>query len=322
MYLLYDCFTHPSSFAVASRAVLEQLNISQQVLNSNEKFKYHGGYYGRIGKIEQFVFANIYNIWLAAKRNCILLALEEDSYANIICAISFVYNNEAIRDFLVKEMKIQNIDIDISMLHKYVAYFPTMVAEYMQDIEQHIKLRFMSNGGFADNTALKNIYSVSRSSAMPLILPKQDIGNGHTGFSTCLYYSNRHFDCNLNGEYQGLSRTFAQIGLQAFEMPFSMQSYTHLLPFNENMAYQKSGEILYAGIDLGVDFLCVFSNSSLNIFDKHFKLCSKYCKRDRIEIPILHLAQLLLLCFDKPKEAAFDLHAIKPSFILDNVKAS
>lgn len=320
MYLLYDCFANPSPFKIASESVLKHLNIPYKVLSGSEKFKYHGGYYGRIGKIEPFVFANVYNIWLAAKDNSILLTLEEDSYANIICAISFIYNNEAIYDFIVKETKANNMQLDFSNLHKHIAYFPSLLSNHIDNLGEHIKLRFISGSDIDSQVGLRNVYSVSNVGNMPRISANQLYGV--SGFSTCLYYSNRHYDCNLNCEYDCLSRIFSDIGLQAFEMPFSMQSYTHFLPYNESMAYQKSGEIMYAGIDLGIDFLCVFSQSSYNIFDKQFKLCAKYCKRDKIEIPSLNLAQLLLICMDKSQDAGFDLHTIKPNFVLGVVKAS
>ena len=318
MYLLYDCFTESNSFTSASEAVLRTIDIDQVKLEGGEGFKYHGGYYGRVGRIESFVFANVYNIWLAVKKGAVLLALEEDSYANLVCALSFVYNNEAISEFLSKELQAQNLELDINSLHKHIAYFPSVIATKLDELGRLVKLRFSPSAVAASDNGSSNGGNLA--SALPLISRRYASHTG--GFSTCLYYSNRHYDCGLNGEYEKLGALFSLMGLKAFEMPFSLESYTHLLAHNEELAYQKSGELLYAGIDLGVDFLCTFSDSVRDMFDSRFKLCTKHCGRDKIEIPTLHLAQIILLSLDKAKESGIDSNRVRPNFVLESPRAS
>lgn len=296
MYLLYDCL-HKSPFSIATQNVLKILDIPFSHITKS--FMPHGGYYGRIAKLEHFLFANIYNIALAIQHQGILLALEEDSYANAMFAIHLILHNQNLKDFIHHELQANNISIDLESLSENISYFPAILSNHIATIEKNTKLYF-------------NTTSYSQN-MIPNVMPNIGYANG---FSTCLYYTNRHFDCNLRGEYAMLDKIFANMRLVKFEKGFSTESFSHLVDINMEKAYQKSGAIMFAGIDLGVDFFCVFGDSVFKIFDKQHNLCVKYCKRDNIAIPILNLAQILLISFDRIQDAGFDLHTIKPNFLL------
>ena len=299
MYLIYDCLKN-SPFSIATQQVLKHLNIPYTTLDANKSFKAHGGYFGRIGALEQFIFANVYNIALASLEEKKLLALEEDSYANLIFTLDLLRNNQSLRDFVVAELQSQSIILDIDILQNHIAYFPAILANYMTEIEQSIKYSFGKNG--------RNL---------PHISPN----NTTKGFSSCAFYGSRHADCNMQGEYKHLEKLCKILGLTYLSKPFSLQSFTHLAHIDSEKAYQKSGDLLYEGIDLGVDFLCVFADSTFDMFDNKQDLCTKYCKRDPISIASLNMAQILLVCFGKADEAGFETHKINPDFMQHN-KAS
>lgn len=299
MYIIYNCLTN-SPFVTASCNVLKALDIPFQNLSSESTFVFHGGYYGRLTKLENFIFANVYNIALAVKNNGILLALEEDSYANLAFTLNLIKSNQSVKDFLYHQLQNHNIKLDLEALHEYVTYFPQVLENKLDTIKTNIQFHF-------GNTIMQ-----------PSILPKNPISNAREGISTCLYYSNRHFDCNTKQEYGVLKPLFELVGLKSFTTSFSMQSFQNLLDIDSEKAYKKSGEAMYAGIDLGVDFLCVFSDYLFNMFEKQRNLCIKYCKRDSIAIPILNLAQVLLISLGKEQEAGLELHNVKPDFIKAN----
>ncbi|RDU65264.1 hypothetical protein CQA53_06730 [Helicobacter didelphidarum] len=304
MYLIYDCLQN-SPFHIATLNLLKVLEIPFKEIPKTESFIPNGGYYGRISKLDKFLFANIYNIALAAKNGDILLAIEEDSYANLAFTLNTIATYKEFRDFVSQELQHYGIMLDVTTLHKHVAYFPALLGKYHDKIQQNIVLHFGS---------------LNTKNQMPSISARYD---SLEGFVTCLYYTGRHFDCNMHGEYAEIHKIFKLLGLKVFETPFSMESFTHLLEINETKAYQKSGEILYAGIDLGVDFICVFGDSTFNMFEKKHNLCTKYCKRDNIDIAVLNLAQILLVAFGRFEEAGFDLHAKNPKFLWkDNSKVS
>lgn len=296
MYLIYDCLKN-SPFNIATQQVLKHFNIQYVMLNKNKSFKSHGGYFGRIGSLEQFVFANVYNIALASLEEKKLLAIEEDSYANLVFTLDLLRNNQSLREFVIAELQNQNIILDIDVLQNHIAYFPAILSNYMMEIEESIKYSFGKN--------TRNLPCISPNSIT-------------MGFSVCAFYGSRHADCNMRGEYNHLKKLCEILGLTYLNKPFSMQSFTHLTYIDSEKAYQKSGDLLYEGIDLGVDFLCVFSDSTFDMFDNKQELCIKYCKRDPINIPSLNMAQILLVCFDKADEAGFELHKVKPYFIQNN----
>ncbi len=295
MYIIYDCVKN-NVFNVATKAIMKELDISFKEVN--ETFKYNGGYFGRICNLESFLYANVYNIAMAMKNDAILLATEEDSYANLAFTIESINSHKAIKDFVVSELKSNNIDIDVGELHKHIAYFPFILGEHTESIKNKVKINF--------GNSLKM-------SSIPVVLPRN---TNNVNFSTCVFYGGRHFDCYTNDEYTKTMEIFDIVGLRYFETQESRQSFAHLENINLEKAYKKSGDILFSGIDLGVDFLCVFSDSTFNMFDKNQNLCTKYCGRDPIYTPILNMAQILLVSFDKTDQASFDLHNIKPSFIL------
>lgn len=302
MYLIYDCLKN-SPFSIATQNVLKYLNIQHATLNEQKRFKSHGGYFGRVGSLEKFIFANVYNIALACLEGKKLLALEEDSYANLIFTLNLLKNNQALQTFAREELQDKNIKINLDILHSHVAYFPAILADHFDAIKQSIKYSFGKNSQY-----------------MPAI--SQNFVNEVSGFSACAFYGGRHADCNMSDEYKHIPKLCELIGLGYLDKPISLQSYTHLEQFDMERAYEKSGELLYAGIDLGVDFLCVFSDSTFNMFDGKQDLCTKYCKRDSISIASLNMAQILLVCFDKADEAGFALHNVEPYFIRHGNKAS
>lgn len=299
MYLIYD-YLKNSTFSIATQNLLKHLNIPYITLNRQKSFKFHGGYFGRIGALEQFIFANVYNIALACLEEKKLLALEEDSYSNLIFTLDLLRNNQSLRSFAIAELQSQNIVLDIDALQNHIAYFPAILVDYVDNIRQSIKYSFG-----------KNLQHV------PAITP-----NAVSGFSTCAFYGSRHADCNMRNEYKHISQLCEILGLGYLEKAISLQSYTHLAQIDIEKAYEKSGELLYAGIDLGVDFLCVFSDSTFNMFDGKQALCTSYCKRDSISIASLNMAQILLVCLDKADEAGFALHKVNPYFIQQSNKAS
>lgn len=299
MYLIYDCLKN-SSFSIATQNVLKHLNIPYITLDKQKSFRVHGGYFGRIGALEQFIFANVYNISLACLEGKKLLALEEDSYANLVFTLDLLRNNQSLRAFAIAELQSQNIVLDIDILQNHIAYFPAILSDYMDIIGQTMKYSFGKN--------LQHI---------PAIVP-----DSINGFSACAFYGSRHADCNMRDEYKHIPKLCKLIGLGYLDKPISLQSYTHLEQIDIERAYEKSGELLYSGIDLGVDFLCVFSDSTFDMFDKKQALCIKYSKRDPISIACLNMAQILLVCFDKADEAGFSLHKVNPYFIQNSNKAS
>ncbi len=300
MYLLYDCLKD-SPFSIATQNVLTHLQIPYTILDNQKSFKAHGGYFGRIGALEPFLFANVYNIMLASFEGKKLLAIEEDSYANLVFTLDLLRNNQSLRAFIIAELQHQNIMLDIDMLQNHIAYFPAILIDYIDILKQSIKHSFSKTTNY-----------------MPAISPN----TASSGFSTCAFYGGRHADCNMRNEYKHIPQLCKLLGLQYLETPISLQSYTHLAAIDIEKAYAKSGELLYGGIDLGVDFLCVFAHSTFDIFDNKQVLCTKYCKRDTISIPTLNMAQILLTCFDKADEAGFALHKINPYFVRHNNKAS
>lgn len=299
MYLIYDCLKN-SPFSIATQQVLKHLNIQYTMLDKKNSFKAHGGYFGRIGALEQFIFANVYNIALASLEEKKLLAIEEDSYANLVFTLDLLRNNQSLRDFVIAELQSQNIILDIDILQNSIAYFPAILIGYMAEIEQSVKCSFGKNA--------KNF---------PHISPN----NITKGFSTCAFYGSRHADCNMQDEYKHLPQLFKILGLTYLDKPIGLQSFTHLAHIDSEKAYQKSGDLLYEGIDLGIDFLCVFAASTFDMFDNKQDLCTKYCRRDPISIASLNMAQILLVCFDKANEAGFELHKVNPYFVQHN-KAS
>lgn len=301
MYLIYDCFKNNSPFSIATQNVLKHLNIPYITLDKQKRFKFHGGYFGRIGALEQFIFSNVYNIALACLEEKKLLALEEDSYANLVFTLDLLRNNQSLRAFAIAELQSQNIVLDIDILQNHIAYFPAILADYVDIIGQSIKYSFGKN--------LQHI---------PAIMPN----NTSNGFSACAFYGSRHADCNMRNEYGHIPHLCELIGLGYLDKPISLQSYTHLAQIDIEKAYEKSGELLYSGIDFGVDFLCVFSDSTFDMFDNKQKLCAKHCKRDSISIASLNMAQILLVCFGKADEAGFELHKVSPYFIQHSNKAS
>lgn len=299
MYLIYDC-VKDSPFSIATKSVLTHLEIPYTTLDGDKSFKEHGGYFGRIGALEQFIFANVYNIVLASLESKKLLALEEDSYANLVFTLDLLRNNQSLREFIIAELQSWGIVFDVDILQNYIAYFPAILADHSDKITQSIQYSFGKKGR-----------------AMPSILPSNE-----SGWSTCAFYGSRHADCNMRNEYQWLPKLFEMIGLRYVQTPLSLQSYTHLSHIHAERAYEKSGNLMYEGIDLGVDFFCVFSDSTFDMFDKKQALCTKHCKRDPLEIASLNMAQILLLCFGKADEAGFGLHAVRPSFVCCDNKAS
>lgn len=306
MYVIYDCIGN-SPFKIAGKNLLSELNLPFRQLQ-NESFLPNGGYYGRISNISKFIFANIYNIALVAKSGDILLALEEDSFCNLAFSLSLLESNNDVKEFARAELLSHGINIDVDRLKEYVAYLPFILMNLSDEIIKNVKFHF----GIEQNIDEKE----NISEAIPSISKRFDKVDG---FSTCLYYTGGHFDCmNFREDSKNVNDIFDLVGLKSLESSFSFESFTHLLEINKQKAFKKSGEILYAGIDLGVDFLCVFGNSSFDMFNKYSEMCARECGRDDIYIPIITLAQILLVSFGKGEKAGFDLHNINPLSLFEN----
>lgn len=333
MFVIYDCamdeFSNmdkkntslmSSPFGVASEAVLRSLEIPFRSLDSKDfkglngeiaqgKFLANGGYYGRISNLSKFLFANIFNIALVAKSGDILLALEEDSYSNLTFALNLLESNDKFKELVNNELFSQNISINIESLKNHIAYFPQVLSDFAlknaDKFNEKIKFRF---GDLRDNEIIPSISKRYEQTA---------------GFSACIYYGGRHFDCGLKGEYEGVNGLFDALELRAFETSFSPLSFSHFFAFDTQKALAKSGEILYSGIDMGVDFLCVFSASSFSAFDTHFRECARACGRDIIALPVLNLAQILLLSFGEIDACGFNSHLINPlNLFINDFKVS
>ncbi|MWV62775.1 hypothetical protein DCO58_02385 [Helicobacter saguini] len=334
MFVIYDCgmdgfcnadkkntSLSSSPFGVASKAVLNSLNIPFRLLDSKDfdslsndlkhtkTFLNNGGYYGRIANLSKFLFANIFNIALAAKNGDILLALEEDSYSNLAYALNLLESNAKFKEFLNNELLSQNIRINIESLKNHIAYLPQVLSDFALQNPDKFKAKIKFH--FGDSKDNEIIPSISKRF------------DSTSGFSSAIYYGGRHFDCTRNSEYDGLKGLFDSVELNAFETSFSALSFSHFFAFDTQKAFEKSGEILYSGIDLGVDFLCVFSASSFAAFDAHFRELSRACGRDEIAIPSLNLAQILLLSFGEIESCGFELHQISPlSLFVNDFKVS
>ena len=137
MYLLYDCL-HKSPFSIATQNVLKILDIPFSHITKS--FMPHGGYYGRIAKLEHFLFANIYNIALAIQHQGILLALEEDSYANAMFAIHLILHNQNLKDFIHHELQANNISIDLESLSENISEIPKSF--FCSHISNHNRMIF------------------------------------------------------------------------------------------------------------------------------------------------------------------------------------
>lgn len=279
MYIPYCVGNNP--FNVAGINILNKLNIPFQNLNKQNSsiggFSYNGGYFGRVGDFSKFLLGNIFNIALAHKQDKKLLALEEDSYANLVHAVHAINNNDKMKKFIEKELDRLDLKLPLDSISTYIAYFPQELSKNLNLLQDKIKLRFNM-------------------------------------FKTCIYYGGRHFDASQKNEYSNIDSIFKTINLRTMKDHFSFNYFGHLKNINKSFAFYKSGEILYAGIDMGVDFLTCFSASQFEMLD-NVKECTKYYKRDLIKISTLNIYQILLLAMDEAKLCAFELHKNKPDFV-------
>ena len=264
-----------SPFVVAAKNLLKCLNIE---FSTDSKGGLDIGYHARISKLECFLLSTIYHLALAQKNNKILLTLDEDSYCNLAFCVNMIENNQNLKKFIHDSFSKKNIEIDIENLKNHLEFLPRLLYKNIGRVRENIKFKLH-------------------------------------GLSACLYYGYRHFDCSRNGEYDGLPLIFDLVGLKYFDMPFGKYCFSHLIDIDPILCYKKSGEVMFSGIDLGVDFLCSFSDSVFNLFDSKHNLCVKHFKRDDITISTLNLSQILLLAFGRFNETAFNTHKIKPDFL-------
>lgn len=318
MYLIYEYVSSDSKnvpFIKAAKNVLKTLQIPFRILQDSNKeysenahFLPDGGYYGNIYNFSKFIFANIYNIALAARHNDTLLAVSEESYGNLMLSLNALESSIDLMDIMQQELGVKGINVTLKELKNYVTYLPNVLAGHIDVIKNNVKFHF---GLSIDSIDSKNIESI------PLIATSNALKNSvNKGFCACKYYSSRHFYCDQNNEYKNVNILLDTLGLKSLEAPFSSLSYTHIL--DRDKALSKSGEILYAGIDLGVDFLCVFSEDTFRVFDSAHKECARACGRDEIDIPLLNLAQILLVAFGKAEDAGFEAHSINPLRLFEN----
>lgn len=276
MYILYSCFHKKDPFVLSSIHLLNEFNIKFE-FSPKIKFIYHGGYFGKSVNLAQFLLANIYNISLAAKDNNILLAIEEDSYSNLIYSISAIYSDESLRDYIKLELKNLKIDMDIDNfldnLHQFVMYLPKLLRTKRE------KIKYCTTNKFK-------------------------------GQKCALFFGPRHFEADLNNEYNFLKEMFDLIEVDVLYKNYHY--YAHLKDINPPIAYGKSAEILYECIDSGASFALCFSHSHFKILDD-LKSCIKYHKRDYIKFPTINIAQLLLLGFGKQLNCSFESHKTKIS---------
>lgn len=276
MYILYSCFHKKDPFLLSSIHLLNEFNIKFDFL-PKLKFIYHGGYFGKSVNLAQFILANIYNIALVAKDNNILLALEEDSYSNLIYAISVIYSDEGLKDFIKGELRALKIDMDIDTfldnIHNHVDYMPKLFRKKKE------RIKFCSTNKFK-------------------------------GQKCVLFFGPRHFEASLNNEYNFLDEMFDLIEVEPLYKNYHY--YAHLKDINPKVAYGKSAEILYECIDAGANFALCFSHSHFKILDD-LKSAIKYHKRDYINFPTINANQLLLIGFGKQANCEFERHKTKIS---------
>lgn len=105
----------------------------------------------------------------------------------------------------------------------------------------------------------------------------------------------------LRNVIEGASYREAQLNIikytdiQILAQDTCFEAVPHLVHFNPEIAIKENARVYYEMVDRGVDCILTFSLNAYRFYEQYAEQIKKYSGRDMLDVPVLHLSEVLLL---------------------------